>query len=172
VLQATLGVGFGVQRQGRLVLRKAAAIGIFGLLLLQARTVREQDAAQLERRPGTPDLSGEAVANEQRKIAAVIDVGVREDHPVQRVRIDGQRRPVAQPQLLVALKQSAIDEYLVKAAAQQILGAGNGAGAAEELEIHECALGNVRCPYLAIKFRGRHDSGQELPAVFGACSIH
>jgi hypothetical protein len=51
-----------------------------------------------------------AIPDEQRQIAAVIDMRMGENHGVDRVGRHRQRSPVAQPQVLDALKQPAIDE--------------------------------------------------------------
>ena len=57
---------------------------------------------------------------------------VREDDGVERRGMDGQRRPVAAPQLLQPLEQSAVDQHALPIDFEQILRAGHRAGGAEE----------------------------------------
>ena len=49
-----------------------------------------------------------------------------------RRRVDGQRLPVALAQLFQSLEQTAVDEDPVSVDLQQVLGAGDGSGRAEE----------------------------------------
>ena len=52
------------------------------------------------------------VLDQQRQIAAVIEMGVGEDHRLNVARVDGKRRPVLEAQRLEALKQAAVDQEL------------------------------------------------------------
>ena len=66
--------------------------------------------------------------------AAVIHVRVAQHDGRQGARVDRQRAPVAQPQLLQALEEPAVEQHLLVAGAKQMLRAGDGPGRAEELE--------------------------------------
>ncbi|MNW22643.1 hypothetical protein D3C71_2242630 [compost metagenome] len=60
------------------------------------RAVGQQDAAKLRGAHGAEDPTAEAVAHQQRQIAAVIDMGMREHHRIERSRIDRKGVPIAQ----------------------------------------------------------------------------
>src|SRR5262245_11591360 len=61
-------------------------------------------------------------------------MGVREDHRVDGVRGNRQRLPVPFTQVFQALKKSAVDEYAVAAGVEEMLGAGDRAGGAQECQ--------------------------------------
>jgi hypothetical protein len=75
--------------------RGAATIVIVRLLFLQPAGVRQQDLHQIGGPPGRVHGAVEAVAAQPRQVAGVVDVGVGEDHVLDRARVDGQRIPVA-----------------------------------------------------------------------------
>ncbi len=135
LLERPLRILLGVERQGRMVLREAVAVGEFRVLFLQEAAVGQQDPAQLVGQLGRMDAAAKAVLHEQGQVAAVIEMGVGEDHRVDAVRGDGHRRPVALPELLEALKQAAIDQDPAAAGLQQVFRAGHGPDAAEEGEV-------------------------------------
>ena len=62
----------------------------------------------------------------------MVKVGVREDDRVDVFGGHGQRLPIAQAQLLVALKQAAVDQQALVLVFDQVFGAGHGVGSAEE----------------------------------------
>jgi len=72
----------------------------------------------------------------------MVQMGMGQHHGIDLVRRDGQRLPVAQAQLLVALEQAAIDQQALAVVAHQVLGAGDGAGAAQEgdVDVHRSKL--------------------------------
>src|SRR5262249_14766295 len=77
---------------------------------------------------------GEALADERREVAAVVDVGVAEDDGVDLVRVE---REVAVPLpglLAAALVQAAVEQDLVVADLQQVHRAGHAAGGPPEGE--------------------------------------
>jgi len=57
-----------------------------------------------------PDRAAEAVGHEPRQVAGVVDVRVGQDDVVDRGGFDRQGLPVAQPQVLEALEQAAVDQ--------------------------------------------------------------
>jgi hypothetical protein len=66
------------------------------------------------------------------------------------MRIDGEPRPVLQPQRLEALEQAAIHENAVAFAFQQIFRPGDGAGRAEKRQIQTHRGPSRRTPLMAI----------------------
>ena len=69
-------------------------------------------------------------------IATVVEMRVGQDDSVHAVRRDRQRVPVAQAQLLEALEQTAVHKQRLRAAANQVFGAGDAVSAADELKGH------------------------------------
>jgi hypothetical protein len=65
----------------------------------------------------------------------MVDMGMGEQHGIDACRIDRQRSPVAQAQLLEALEQAAIHQQPRAAELKQIFRAGDGTDAAEESEL-------------------------------------
>ncbi len=85
-------------------------------------------------RCGTPLSELQAVLAEHRQIAAVVNVGMGQQHCVKRVWWKRQLRPILQPQLLPALKQSAVDQHPVVTGLQKILRPSDGAGGTKKLQ--------------------------------------
>ena len=102
------------------------------VLFLDARRVRQHERAQVARARRAEDAAAKALADQPRQVAAVIEMRVREDDGVDRAGRDRERGPVAQPQLLEALEQAAVDENAMVAEIEQMLRAGDGAGGAEK----------------------------------------
>jgi len=86
------------------------AVREFCVFLLQVRAVGQQNLAERERCRRTIDRPAKALARQHRQEAAVIDMRVSQDHGIEPTRVELQRRPVAQAQLLVTLEQAAIDQ--------------------------------------------------------------
>ena len=132
LLQAMLRIQPGVERQRRRVLRELVAVEESGVFFLQMATVGQQDGAQVARARRAVDGAGVAIAHQQGQVAAVVQVRVREHHGVDLAGRHGQRLPVAQAQRLVALEQPAVEQQALALVGDQVLGAGDGAGATEE----------------------------------------
>jgi hypothetical protein len=121
-----------VQRQCGLVLGQCVAVEVGGVLFLQVAAVGQQNGAQIARAGGAVDRLGVAVARQQRQVAAVVQLRMGKHHGVNLVRRDGQWLPVAQAQQLVALEQPAVEQQAVAVVADEVFGAGDGAGPAQK----------------------------------------
>jgi hypothetical protein len=126
----------GVQGAGRPVPGDPLAVGVCGILLMDAPAVGEEDAEQIAGRRGAEDRPPIALAHYHRKVAAVIDVGVRHHDRVEAGRLEPERLPVPKPQLLESLEQPAVDQDSGAGRLDQELRTGYRAGAAEEAELH------------------------------------
>src|SRR3569832_2205912 len=115
--------------------RIVVPIGSFRCALLQVAGVRKHDAAQIARGAGAVNPPLETVLNEKGQIAGVIDVCMCQHHRVEGIDVERQRLPVAQSQLLEALKEPAVDQNSVLTGVQQLLGAGDCACRAQEREL-------------------------------------
>jgi hypothetical protein len=76
------------------------------------------------------------VLDQERQIAAVIEVGMGQNDRVDLPGIEGKRRAIAQPQVFEALEQPAVDKDLATAGRDQVFGAGHRPGGAPEREFH------------------------------------
>ena len=139
-LQGAQRLGHVVQGQRRPVLRVAVAIRQARLLFLEVAAVRQHDPQQIGARVGAVRLAGEPLAHQDGQIAAVIDVRMGEQHRVDRARVDGQRLPIAQPKLLVALEQPAIDQDAAGARFDEVFRARDGPGGSQERDLHRRKL--------------------------------
>ena len=83
-------------------------------------------------RCGAEGWPGKALPGQQRKIAGVIEMGVREQNRIDPMGIGREAFPIAQAQRLEALKQAAIDQQSMVGTLNEVLGAGNGSSAAQE----------------------------------------
>jgi hypothetical protein len=118
--QAPLGVSGGVERQGGVVAARMPTVGDARVLFVQVRRVEQHDLGQRLGRGRAPDRTGEAVTGEGRQGAGVVDVGVREDHGVDRRGIDGEALPVPLPEPLDPLEEPAVDEHAAAADVDQV----------------------------------------------------
>lgn len=66
----------------------------------------------------------------------MIEMRVRQDDRFKRARVERKRVPVHQPQVLVTLEQTAVDENIAAPVRHQRPGAGDRSGSAMESELH------------------------------------
>src|SRR5262245_36380665 len=104
-----VGVLFSVQGKSGTMSGEAFAICVFGILFLQPGGIGQHYFQTISGCVCCVDSTSEAVTNEPRKIARVIDVCVSQQDGSNRCGIDRERPPVSQPQFLEALKQSAVN---------------------------------------------------------------
>jgi hypothetical protein len=114
------------------MLREALAIGVRRVIFLALRRVEQDDLAQLAGGFGAVHPALEPLLYDPRQKADVIEMRMCEHHDVKRLHIEWRRRPIELAELLQALKQAAVDEYLLAGRFEQILGASNGASRAVE----------------------------------------
>ena len=127
-------VGRGVERERGMVLGVTLAVGVVRLLLLEPSRVLEHDLGQLGGRGGAEHRAGEAVAGQGGQVPDVVEVRMGHHDRVDARRIHRERRPVAEPELLVALEHPAVDEDAAVTVLDQEPAAGHGAGGAEEVD--------------------------------------
>ena len=83
------------------------------------------------------DGAGEAVLDQRRQVAAVIDVGVREHDGVDGARVERQLAIAVFGLLAAALVESAIEKIALAGDFQMMHGTGDRAGRAPECEFHQ-----------------------------------
>ena len=83
------------------------ALGVF---LLQPGRIEHHQPRQLAGGAGGDDLAAEAALGEQRQPAAMVEMGVGEQHHVDRLRIEAEGLGVVLGELAAALEQAAIDQ--------------------------------------------------------------
>lgn len=158
--QRRLGVGLRVERERRVVAGGPTQVGVAGVLLLEVGRVAQEDAGQRRGGRRAPDRSPEPVADQGGEVAAVVDVGVGEQHRLDRGRVHRERRPVQLPEALQALEEAAVDEQPAPAGVDEEPGAGDGLRCAEEGELHDLSM------------RGRGRDGQGRRSRPGRASPH
>jgi hypothetical protein len=115
LLQRRLGLAHAVQRQRLLVAAGAVLVGAAGVFLLQVGAVAQQHVAEVTRGGGRVDRPVEALAAQCGQVAAVVQVGVGQQHGVELLggaAIAGrrERHPVALAQRLEALEQAGVQQ--------------------------------------------------------------
>ena len=141
---------------------------------LQRGAVGEQEAAQGGGAGGAVDGAAKAGATQAREEAAVIEVGVGQDDRVELRRLivlaavgrsgRGQEgRTVSQAQLLETLIEAAVDEHAGVTGVEEIPGAGDGAGGAEEGQ-REGACGHGAAAIARLAVRGGLTGAHSLAA--------
>ena len=88
-------IGLGVQSESGAVTRIAVSIRVTRLFLLQTGTVGQHHAHQPTSVGGDMYRAAKPSLHEARKVTAVIEVGVGDDHGVDRVGFDIERRPIS-----------------------------------------------------------------------------
>ena len=91
------------------------------IFFLEMSGIRQNNLGQIHRGRRCQDLAAKAVFHQARNIADVVQMRVRQQQPLNARGRHGQRIPVAQPQFLRALKESAIHHQAFAAGFQQIL---------------------------------------------------
>ena len=123
------------QRQGRCVLGGADLVGVARVLFLDVGRVRQQHPQQAQGWRCGEGRPSEALAHQQRQDARVVDVGMGEDDGVERRRLDRERRPVAQAQVLGSLEHARVDQHLLAVRLDQVTRPRDGAGSPQEREV-------------------------------------
>jgi hypothetical protein len=112
----------------------SAHVVILGLLFLKVSGIRQQDPEQVDGGGRRVHCAAEPVGLEPRQVSAVVDVRVRQHDVIDRPRLDGQALPVAAPQRLQPLVETALDENSPSSRDEQELGSRDGTCSAEELQ--------------------------------------
>ena len=139
--QALLRLFHGVERQRRMVLGGAGLVVELGVFFLQVSGVGQQDAAEIDGCGRGIDRPVEALLDQPRDPAGVIEMSVREDDGIDLARWNRQVLPVALTPFLLTLEQSAIDQHLhaylaaLVAGVDQVFRSGNDSGRAKKLDV-------------------------------------
>lgn len=124
VSQRPMGVDFGVKRQRRRVFRESVAVGLTRILLLNPAGIRQDHAAEVRRARGAEGPAPEALRDQARQVADVVQVCVGEHDGMDRGGLDRKVVPVPEPQLLQPLEETAVEEHPGAIDVQQVLRAG------------------------------------------------
>ncbi len=123
-----------VEGPRRRVLGEALRADVGGVLLLQLGAVPQHDLGQRDRRLRREDGRLQALVHQGRQVSGVVEMGVADDDRVEVAYVEGQRVPVAAPELTQPLEEPGLDEQLGPVAAQVELAAGHRPGAPQELQ--------------------------------------
>ena len=134
---------------------KLMLVGEAGILFLDAARIGQHEAAQVRGAGGAVDLPLESERAQPRQVADVIEMRVRQHHRIDGARRHGKRLPVAQPELLQSLEESAVDEHAPAAMFEQVFRARDRARRAEKGELsHAATISGVCYPVaMAAAFR-------------------
>ena len=117
-----------------------------GELLVEVPGVEQDEGRQLDRaRPSRGSAPLKPAPHQHRQQPAVVEVGVGQHDRVEVAGLEPERDPVADRLVGAALEHPAVDEDAGALGGQQELGAGDGRGATEELDVHG-AHGDRRDP--------------------------
>ena len=116
------------------------------IFFLQLRGVRKHDAREIRGGRRAEDAALEALRDQPRQIAAVIEMRVRQDDRLDRVSANGQRLPVALAQVLQSLKQPAIDEDAVTVHFEEMFRSSHRAGRTQERQRHQFTISQISIP--------------------------
>ena len=108
-LHRRLHVVGNVERQGRRMLRLPLAVQELGILHLQVGGVQQHEPGQFRRGRGRVDRAAVTLADETGQVAAVVDMGMREKHPVHAARLEGCGLPVLLSERFEPLEHPAVD---------------------------------------------------------------
>ena len=130
-LEQVQGAGSIINRKQRLNNLFAGthtfAVGVFRLTLLNVRTVRQQNRAQLLCRFSAIDGAAKAFLDQLRQQTAVVNMGVRQYDSLNLSRMKQKFLFIQRFYQLGALEHAAVYQKLVSTDLQQIAGTGNGA---------------------------------------------
>lgn len=120
------------QRKGGSMSRVARQVGVRRFLLLDPRSVAEHDRDQLCRGRRAHHPAAVAVTDEHGEVAAVVEVGMCEDHRTDTAGVRTDVPPVALPPGLLTLEQPAVDQDPGVVALEQEPAPGHRAGRTQE----------------------------------------
>ena len=132
--QRALDVVGVVQREGGSVLGEAGLVGVRRVLLLEVGAVAQHDRRELGGLGRAPDRPAEALLDQPREVAGVVEVRVGEHDLVDGGGVHGELVPVAPPQRGRALVEPGVDQHPGARALHEEAAAGDGARGAEEGE--------------------------------------
>ena len=121
----------------------ALAVIPLGILFVDEAGVLEHDAAQVAGGAMGIDWPGEAGLDQQRQAAGVVQVGMGKDDGIQVLDVHRQRLGVAGFIFGAALDEAAFDQQALPTDFDQVTGAGDFAGGAEELNVQAASPRNV-----------------------------
>ncbi len=130
--QGARGIVARIQRQSRVMLRVPLPICLACILFLDVCGIGQHHRTQILRAWRAEDTAAKSIRDEPRQIAAMVEMGVREDNRVDAAGGKRQRLPVAFPQFLQALEEPAVDEDAHAGGVKEVFRAGYCAGGAEE----------------------------------------
>ena len=109
---------------------KCVAIGKRCIFFLNMAAVWQQNFAQITCTPAGMHMTRKPFFHQQGQVAAVIQMGMGQQYGINLIGCYGQRSPIAKPQLLVALKQTAVHQHMFAVVLNQVFGTGDGTCAA------------------------------------------
>ena len=113
-----------------------ALVGVARVRFLKIAAVLEQKLAQFVSRVRADYRSAETVTDKCGNETRMIEMSMREENGINIGRRYRERLAIAQPQLLEALKQAAVDKHLAVVRFDEIFGSGHCADTAQKRKLH------------------------------------
>jgi len=117
----------------------------FGVFLLDVSAIQQYQLAEVGGSRSADDLSPEALRRQSRQQATVIQMGMREQHPVQLPNIKAKVSVILLPGVVRPLVEATIDQKLTCLGLQIVHRAGNLAGRTQKLQCH------TNLPYTSVR---------------------
>ena len=119
-----------------LALRLALLVDVFEVALLQEAGIAQHDVTELAGLGAGEHASAEPGPHELRQVAGMVDMGVGEDHVVDRLGIDRKVAVLFERLLAVPLIETAVQKNPLAAGFDEMHGASRGAGRTEKCDFH------------------------------------
>ena len=107
-----------------------------GELLVELARVEQDQRRELDRAGRRVDRAAIAGLDQVRDQPAVVEVGMGQEDAVERRRVEVEREPVPDRLVRAPLEHPAVDEHLGLPGDEQVLRAGDGRRATEEVDLH------------------------------------
>jgi hypothetical protein len=109
------------------------------LFLVEMRRIQHHEPCQLAGGLRRDDLPAEAALHQEGQPAAMVEMGMRQEHAIERCGVESERSGIVLVELATALEQPAIDQDAAAAGLDEMAGTRDAPGGAVERELHGLA---------------------------------
>jgi hypothetical protein len=116
-------------------------VGLSRVLLLNSGGVGKHQPTEIGGACRAEHASAISLRNKPRQQADVVQVSMRQDNRIDRLRRHREGRPVSIPQLFQTLEHAAVDQHASGSGVEQVFGSGDGASRTKEDELSQLLQG-------------------------------